>query len=294
MLHRHSPASRSRGFTLLELLVVIAILAILCGMLLSAVQQVRASAQRVHCENNLKQLGLGLCHYEKMFGAFPACSSSRKPPYYTWYCEVLPFLDQNTLHFDLKRSWYQGNNLKVARTPVPLFYCPATPETDRIDPLHRNAAVSDYPATGDVQTAIYKRNKLPVPADINGALNRFGRTRAAAITDGLSQTILLSEDAARPQLWRAGKMIPGGKIDAAGWAVPEHEITISGWNSSGTGVGTGVINCTNDNEIYSFHRGGANAVFADGSVHFILSSIADYTLAALVTRAGEEPYAFDY
>jgi prepilin-type processing-associated H-X9-DG protein len=48
------------------------------------------------------------------------------------------------------------------------------------------------------------------------------------------------------------------------------------------------MNCTNDGEVYSFHPGGANAVFADGHVQFLPASMSIQTLAALVTRAGGE------
>ena len=48
------------------------------------------------------------------------------------------------------------------------------------------------------------------------------------------------------------------------------------------------MNCTNDRAVYGFHPGGANAVFADGSVHFLKAAINIRILAALVTRAGGE------
>jgi prepilin-type N-terminal cleavage/methylation domain-containing protein len=126
------PPRRRWGFTLIELLVVIAILAILIGLLLPAVQKVRAAAQRTQCQNNLKQIGLALHNFHNAYGMFPAPNSSNFPVLpdvvatrgsaFYW---ILPFMEQDGLFTQARASGQGGNFCNTSA--VKAYMCPADP-----------------------------------------------------------------------------------------------------------------------------------------------------------------------
>jgi prepilin-type processing-associated H-X9-DG protein len=114
-------------------------------------------------------------------------------------------------------------------------------------------------------------------------------TRLTDITDGTANTLLAAEDAGRPKAWRAGREAPGAFALGGAWASNGNKVVISGSSADGaTLTGPCAINCTNNQQPYSFHPGGANFLFADGSVHFLRAGVDIRVLAALATRAGSE------
>jgi prepilin-type N-terminal cleavage/methylation domain-containing protein/prepilin-type processing-associated H-X9-DG protein len=128
-----------------------------------------------------------------------------------------------------------------------------------------------------------------------GAMRQNGPTRITELTDGTSTTILYSEAAGRSRQCYTGKKCgayDATKITGPIWADSDNRITVTGTSSDGLssfGSGPCAMNCNNlQGDIYSFHTGGANIVFADGSVRFVKDSVSITTLAALVTKGGGE------
>jgi prepilin-type processing-associated H-X9-DG protein len=114
-------------------------------------------------------------------------------------------------------------------------------------------------------------------------------TQLRDITDGTSNTLLLVEDAGRPRFWHAGHAGPDQSIYGGPWVGESNPVLVTGATADGLNQsGPCALNCSNDDEIYSFHPSGANSVFADGSVHFLKAGMDIRVLARLVTRAGGE------
>ena len=330
--------TRQRAFTLVELLVVIAIIGVLVALLLPAVQAAREAARRAQCSNNLRQIGLACQSYASVHGGFPVLFSSSNQP--GWVTQILPYFEEGNLLglYDYSQPWFDAINAAAVTQRLPVLECPTSPvehiytATDpgfagmSANPLTTfTTASTDYFAIATASSSSTPKAPSTIPAgyfyvypgapstlDISGAFGPQSKTpklrRLAQITDGLSNTAMISEMSGRPWLFLAGgqkipassfpSYVSGGSVDAmddipldygwGGWA-HNNNFGVGTWSNDGTMQGGPcTINCSNYRGVYSFHGGGAYAAFADGSVHLLNEQIEPAVFFALITACGGE------
>jgi prepilin-type N-terminal cleavage/methylation domain-containing protein/prepilin-type processing-associated H-X9-DG protein len=298
---------RSRhAFTLVELLVVVTILVILVGLLLPAVQKVRAAAARTQCTNNLKQIGLACHNYHDAQKSLPPgyLATSAYPdtaPGWGWAAFLLPYAEQDDLFRQLDCSQPVQNSPAIQAT-VSLYLCPsdapplsAFPVTDAAGATVAVMAPSSYAAT-------VGQDASEVDAPIgDGIFYRNSQTRLTDITDGTSQTVMLGDRA-----WMQTRGVWAGAPNNAATRPGDRNV----WpNATGPAqalvlVHNNWVNITTDadgglDDFSSNHTGGVNLLFADGSAHFVRSITADgpehRAFGAMGTRAsGEVIQGIDY
>jgi prepilin-type N-terminal cleavage/methylation domain-containing protein/prepilin-type processing-associated H-X9-DG protein len=294
---------RRRGFTLIELLVVIAIIAVLVALLLPAIQQAREAARRTQCRNHLKQLGLALYNYHGTCNVFPPgyVSGATYPATsngWGWCAQLLPQLDQSALYNSLNFSAPVENaaNLPGVATHLPFLFCPSDLTGAGTLAISDAAGNVMIPAAGVSSYAVTVGDDS-CEADAmtgNGAFYRNSRTRMADLLDGASTTVLAGERAfayvqgawcGAPQgaTVRAGTLNPWQQATAASPVfVQVHNNWINIMTDSDGGL----------DDFSSLHQGGAQFLFADGSVRFIPSITSDgpqrRAFWAMGTRAGGE------
>lgn len=317
MLSARRSCFRRTGFTLIELLVVIAIIAVLIALLIPAVQKVREASNRTSCKNNLRQIGLALHNFETQRGFFPpgfVTAAAGMPLVgvpdvrpaaalnHGWAIFLLPNLEQNDLFrlYRLDRDWRASENLIVRESPLKVMKCPSTTFQDRFDSATSGgftwrAAAGDYAVNNAIDDALrdgtgnLTDNLGTGTKPYEGIMVGNFLCRFADIPDGTSNTLVIVEGAGRPALWRNGRLVAGSRVSGAGWADRDNEFITHGFTPNGvTSGGPCHTNCTNNNENYSFHSDGINAVFADGSVQFLRSGMSIRIMGRIITRAGGE------
>ena len=262
-------ASKSRSaFTLIELLVVIAIIGILVSLLLPAVQSARETARRTQCTNNLKQIGLAFHNHHDMHRYFPTGGWDwDRPPTFGdsgpeigadqeagWGFQILPFIEASLV--------WNSSPLEAISAPQPFFFCP----TRRSPQTITNPDFYNPPLTGTTVTNAmcdYAASNI----DGTGVVQRFDPRKIRDITDGTTQTLLVSEK--RLNLGLLGQpQDDDNEGYTAGWNEDTLRRTVEGPQPD-------YRDTTGDGErlFGSSHPGGINALLADGSVRVIAYEI---------------------
>ncbi len=210
--------SKALAFTVIELLVVISIIGILFALILAGVQRVRSTAARLHCSNNLRQVGFGLSQYYGTRGKLPPGMSLSQAgdepyPYMSWNTRILPYVEHEAVWRQAEAAYRVTSDFTQSpphpfATAISLFACPADSRSSRPG-LARGKLMAAFTAyLGVSGTRTIRRN---------GVLYFNSTTRYPDIRDGSSNTLMVGERPPSGDLW-AGWWYAGYGCDGAGRA----------------------------------------------------------------------------
>lgn len=303
--------SLRKAFTLVELLVAIAIIGILIALLLPAIQMAREAGRRANCQSHLKQLALAVHSYHNTHGTLPNLYNGKQSiqagltiglESHSWRTVLLPFLEQPALfeQLDFEEPATDPVNQPAITTVLPIFMCPSTPRQSYVAEglwvgrgefeFWLSAAVTDYNASEGYASDTECLEGLWVVYEEIDSQVVARPIKFHEITDGLSNTLLVVERAALPDHYFLNRVEPHqppkfrtwGNVGL--WALSAEMYL----NHIHLREEVPLVNGDNQKGIYSFHPGGAEVVYADGSVHFLKEDANQQLVLATVTPAGGE------
>jgi prepilin-type N-terminal cleavage/methylation domain-containing protein len=303
------------GFTLVELLVVIAIIGILVALLLPAIQAAREAARRTSCQNNMKQLGLATLNYETAKKQFPPSkyNGTAIAPngigvvqiFHSTIQYILSYMEETSIasQWSFKTTWNYSDptapidNLRLSKQTIAAVRCASAPVERGQWP-----GATDYRVCDEISLAdgTYWLPALIANGQVKARPNRKGKyvsllynvatdppAKLKQCTDGLSQTFMWFETGGAPIKYEKGiaeqstaSEVPNGDS----WANYDNFYVVGNVKNYLTVYGTQPMNYTNNNEIYSFHVGGAFFTMGDGSVKWINNDIEPDIFVSYFTR----------
>jgi len=297
---------KTRGFTLVELLVVVAIIGVLVALLLPAVQAAREAARRSQCLSQLKQVGIAMHNYENTYNRLPV--GTYGCCWGTWQVSILPYIEQGALS-DL---YYMGHkfgvpvddaryshavNFPVTTKRIKTLTCPSDTNPQRV----ANNGITYHNYVVNYGNTIYDQSNfagvtfLGAPFfEVTGVNDQRPGIRFAQITDGLSNTLMVSEtiqgqagDLRGFSWWRGGAVFQGYQgpnsaipdcLYAGGQCSPNHHLNppcIVATASTPTMMAS-----------RSRHATGVQSTMCDGSTRFISNNIAIGVWRAICSSEG--------
>lgn len=322
----------ANGFTLVELLVVIAIIGILVGLLMPAVQAARGAARRISCSNNLRQIGIALHGYHDIYRQFPPSAILPKNAKFdSWspQARMLPFLEAAQLSDLIDWNLKYKQQPQVARVRVPTYLCPSEIQ----DFERQSGDFVHYPLNYGINLGTWFVFNPATQAGGAGISHPNSRLGLASIRDGASNTLAFSEvkawnpylrDGGQPSVSAATvptfptevvsyggnfKQNTGhtewvdGRAHQSGFTATFPPNTVIPLKRDGAMYDVDFTSSregkTTDQPTYaavtsrSYHPGGVQSVWADGSVRFVDGSIERQVWQALATRDGKEAVGAD-
>jgi prepilin-type N-terminal cleavage/methylation domain-containing protein/prepilin-type processing-associated H-X9-DG protein len=299
---RHHPRPDCRlGFTLIELLVVIAIIGILIALLLPAVQKVREAANRLKCQNNLKQIALALHAYHDVNGVFPAGVQTGVGNLLSFHVYLLPYLEQSNLYqqFNFAKRYDYSTNLALGLILVPNYRCPTalqleteygTGEWSGGQPTltHHYYGVAGPLGTNPQTGEPYEfRPTNQGNEATHGILGMGSKVRLTDVVDGTSNTLMVGEmswtDANYYRVWTRGTYDDSDtNIDR------DTTCCRNVANAFRSTPYNGADNANNTSFGSEHSGGGANFALADGSVRWVSAGISLTTYLSVASYNGGE------